>query len=72
MTRPDNINPVEWEQSLVLARSVCAEFFKKGGKPKDVLNAYGIYHISSHPNWQVAIDNIAYLKCAHRGLKNAA
>jgi len=72
MTRPNNINPVEWEQGLVIARSICAEFFKNGGKPIDALKAYGIYHISSHPNWQVAIDNIAYVKCTRHTEKFAA
>lgn len=72
MTRPNNINPLEWEQGLAIARSICAEFFKQGRKPEDALNAYGIYHISSHPNWQVAIDTIAYIKCSHGTVKYAA
>lgn len=72
VTRPENINPQEWEQALTQARSICMRLFKKGGTPLDALKAYGIHHICSHPNWGVAIETIAYANCSEQLFKKAA
>lgn len=64
MSRPDYVNPIEWELSLSMARSICADVFKKGGTAKDALRTYGIQQTHSHPNWQCAIEIIAYSNCS--------
>lgn len=71
MSRPFNLNPVEWELALSMARSICADIFKKGGTPADALTAYGMRRSYSHPNWQNAIDAIAYSNC-HLSTERAA
>lgn len=71
MSRPDYVNPVEWELALSMARSICADMFRKGGTPLDALRAYGIERSFSHPNWQNAIDIIALANC-HRAVAQAA
>lgn len=62
MSRPLNVNPVEWELSLAMARSICADFFKKGGRAVDALNAYGM-SLDETANWQTAIECIALAHC---------
>lgn len=61
MTRPTNINPVEWELALSMARTICARYFASGGTARDALTAYGLMD-DEYANWQIAIESIA---CAH-------
>jgi len=64
MSRPANINHVEWELALSLGRSICADFFKKGGTPADALTAYGTAPRRGElANWKVAIETIAVAHC---------
>lgn len=71
MSRPDYVNPIEWELALSMARSICADVFRKGGTPKDALRTYGVRQTLSHPNWQTAIDIIAYSNCSSGNSKAA-
>lgn len=64
MSRPDYVNPIEWELALSMARSICADVFREGGTPKDALRTYGVRQTLTHPNWQTAIDIIAYSNCS--------
>lgn len=75
MSRPDHINPVEWELALSMARTICASLFKQGGTAEEALKLYGnAYHGHGHDqltNWQTAIEAIAYAHC-HRVTAQAA
>jgi hypothetical protein len=71
MSRPDYVNPIEWELALSMARSICADEYRKGGTPKDALRTNGVQQTLSHPNWQCAIDIIAYSNCASGSSKTA-
>lgn len=67
MSRPDHINPVEWELALSMARAICASLFKQGLTAEEALKLYGTaYHGQGHgelENWQTAIEAIAYAHC---------
>lgn len=72
MSRPLHINPVEWENALSMARSICAGLFKKGSTAQEALRLYGVPQTAGTTgNWQTAIEAIAYMHCQHR-MKNAA
>ncbi len=72
MSRPANINHVEWELALSLGRSICADFFKKGGTARDALSAYGVIPRGELANWKVAIETIAVAHCQMSEMPRAA
>ena len=56
---PNNVNPVQWEQSIGYARSVCARVFRDGGHPADALAAFGLDTSEAPADWAVVVDRIA-------------
>jgi hypothetical protein len=56
---PNNVNPVQWQQSLGYARSVCARVFRDGGKPADAFAAFGLAVIDAPIDWATVVDRIA-------------
>ena len=56
---PNNVNPVQWQQSQGFARSVCARVFRDGGRPVDALAAFGLDTAEAPADWSVVVDRIA-------------
>ena len=56
---PNNVNPVQWQQSVGYARSVCARVFRDGGKPVDALVAFGLEAADAPADWATVVDRIA-------------
>ena len=56
---PNNVNPVQWQQSVGYARSVCARVFRDGGQPADALAAFGLDASVAPSDWSVVVDRIA-------------
>ncbi len=56
---PNNVNPVQWQQTLGYARNICARVFRDGGKPADALAAFGIPTIDAPKDWATVVDRIA-------------
>jgi hypothetical protein len=56
---PNNVNPVQWQQSVGYARSVCARVFRDGGKPADALAAFGLDASVAPADWAIVVDRIA-------------
>ncbi|MEQ1711221.1 MAG: hypothetical protein ABL908_07460 [Hyphomicrobium sp.] len=62
---PDHINPIEWHQSLGIARQSCARVFRDGGAPVDALVAFGLKSAASADlDWSRAVDVIAQSLCS--------
>ena len=61
MTKPSNINPVQWDQAIGLARQSCARIFRDGGSPADAHRAFGLG--GSPQDWDRAIEGIAESLC---------
>lgn len=57
-TSPGHINPMEWHQSMGLARQACARIFRDGGTPGDALAAFGVAPVAQ-VDWSRAVDIIA-------------
>ena len=62
---PDHINPIEWHQSLGIARQSCARVFRDGGMPADALAAFGLKSEGATPDldWSRAVEIIAQSLC---------
>jgi hypothetical protein len=56
---PNNVNPVQWQQTLGYARNVCARVFRDGGKPADALMAFGLQGVDAPKDWATVVDRIA-------------
>lgn len=57
---PHNINPLQWHQSVGLARQSCARIFRDGGAPEDALRAFGLETFDAGPtDWSKVVDLIA-------------
>jgi len=56
---PNNVNPVQWQQSVGYARSVCARVFRDGGQPADALAAFGLDASTAPADWAIVVDRIA-------------
>lgn len=52
------LNPIQWQQSMGLARQVCARVFRDGGQPADALMAFGV-EAASVASWDKAVEMIA-------------
>jgi hypothetical protein len=68
---PNNVNPVQWQQTLGYARNVCARVFRDGGKPADALAAFGLSSIDAPKDWATVVDRIA-LQLAKSPARKAA
>ena len=64
MTKPSNINSVQWDQALGLARQSCARIFRDGGSPVEALSAFGLAQRHAGANWDRAILCIAESLCS--------
>jgi hypothetical protein len=61
---PNHVNPVQWQQTLGLARSACARIFRDGGAPVDALVAFGLDGApTADIDWSTAVDRIASSIC---------
>lgn len=61
----DHINPLEWHQSLGIARQSCARVFRDGGTPVDALVAFGLKSAGSADlDWSRAVEIIAQSLCS--------
>lgn len=61
---PDHVNPLEWHQSVGVARQSCARVFRDGGTPADALAAFGLKpadHVGA--DWSRAVEIIALAMC---------
>jgi hypothetical protein len=61
---PHHINPVQWQQSLGVARQVCARVFRDGGTPEDALKAFNLNGFDNVEDWSKVVDRIAETLCA--------
>ena len=68
---PNNVNPVQWQQSVGYARSVCARVFRDGGQPADALAAFGFDGASAPADWSTVVDRIATQISKGQGRKAA-
>lgn len=61
---PENINPIQWQQSIGLARQICARIFRDGGRPEDALRAVGFHEQHALPlDWSRAVERVAEVLC---------
>ena len=56
--KPQHINPVQWQQSLGVARQASARIFRDGGTPDDALRAFGL-KAGQGSDWSKAVEAIA-------------
>jgi hypothetical protein len=56
---PQRVNPVQWEQNVGYARTICARVFRDGGTPADALKAFGLDHVAADASWSTTVDRIA-------------
>lgn len=62
---PAHVNPMQWHQSVGIARQSCARFFRDGGNPADALRAFGLpAEAAPAANWGKAVEAIALLLCS--------
>lgn len=61
----DHVNPMQWHQSIGIARQACARFFRDGGSPADAMRAFGCSteHVRG-ADWTKAVEAIAHVLCA--------
>ncbi len=59
--KPQHINPVQWQQSLGVARQASARIFRDGGTPDDALRAFGLK--TGQGDWSKAVEAIAESLC---------
>lgn len=55
---PSHVNPIQWQQSVGLARQICARVFRDGGSAGDALAAFGLAP-TSDLSWDKAVDLMA-------------
>jgi hypothetical protein len=68
---PNHINPIQWQQTLGLARTACARIFRDGGQPADALAAFGLGESAASVDWSTATDRIAASMCQPKMRKAA-
>ena len=62
---PGHVNPLQWHQSLGVARQSCARFFRDGGSPSDAMLAFGVTGFEGGiTDWSKAVEAIANVLCA--------
>lgn len=67
---PAHVNPLQWHQSVGLARQACARIFRDGGSPAEAVAAFGITG-TSVVEWSRAVEQIAE-RLSAGGLRRAA
>lgn len=55
---PEHINPLQWHQSMGVARQACARIFRDGGSAADALTAFGMNN-DGIEDWSKAVEMIA-------------
>jgi hypothetical protein len=55
---PTHLNPIQWNQSLGLARQICARVFRDGGTPTQALEVAGVSP-RANASWDKAVELIA-------------
>lgn len=55
---PAHVNPILWQQSIGLARQICARVFRDGGQASDALTAFGL-KANATISWDKAVEAIA-------------
>ena len=68
---PQHVNPQQWQNSIGLARQVCARVFRDGGTPLDAMRALDLPDLEPTTDWARAVDRIASA-LAVRPLRKAA
>lgn len=64
MSRPQHINPLQWNEAVAMARQGCARVFRNGGAPQDALASFGLKGNDAALNdWSKAVDTIANALC---------
>ncbi|MEM8628204.1 MAG: hypothetical protein AAGF32_09745 [Pseudomonadota bacterium] len=56
----------QWQQAETVAREICAQVFRKGGKPADAIALAGADGAHGHVHWGDAINQIAVQMCGRR------
>ena len=56
---PQHTNPQQWQQSIGVARQVCARVFRDGGTPVDAMRALDLADLEPTTDWARAVDRIA-------------
>ena len=69
ITRPQHVNPLQWNEAVAQARQGCARVFRSGGAPMDALVSFGlagdhalVANLGS--DWSRAVDVIAQGLCS--------
>jgi hypothetical protein len=72
VSRPQYLNPLQWNEAIGFARQNCARVFSNGGNPADALKCYGLSAHASDvgSDWSRAVDLIAQSMCTN--MKRAA
>lgn len=55
---PVHVNPIQWQQSVGLARQICARVFRDGGRATEAVAAFGLT-ASADTTWDKAVEMIA-------------
>lgn len=65
MSRPQHINPLQWNEAVAIARQGCARVFRNGGAPKDALASFGLLPDAAAPkaDWAKTVEMIAGTLC---------
>jgi hypothetical protein len=64
MSRPQHINPLQWNEAVAMARQGCARVFRNGGAPQEALASFGLESGGAQLNdWSKAVDQIANALC---------
>ncbi len=72
MITPENINPVQWQDAVGVARHGCARIFRDGGAPGDALRAFGLADGEEVRDWDRVVEMIARAMCDQVCLRKAA
>jgi hypothetical protein len=73
----EHINPMQWHQSLGVARQVSARIFRDGGTAADAMRSFGLTAMAEQAqDWSKAVEAIAEALCTQNAgqqpLKRAA
>lgn len=72
LASPQNVNPVQWEQNVGYARTICARIFRDGGSPADALKAFGLEAVTPGHDWSTTVDRIATALASPASRRRAA
>ena len=63
MQCPANINPVQWSQSVGLARQAAARVYREGGSAREAAESFGVKVGKGDVSWDRAIEMMAERVC---------